>query len=262
MSRNPRVCPPFPYTVIGWSMAASTQKRFSAVPPMQGCLVSVHAVDHPLVEVGGPKAPGPAHELDIVRVVHLGEVVEARCFLRERHEIRAPVVVDLDVPLFDIDVGGPVLAHRPQLHQMGLWGEVLHGEQDVQRADNVVHLRDDGMTSRQHGERSGSMFRVVHDRLGVEFLPHVFDEVPVGDVADVRLDGLLLQACPQIHPVLKREDRDQGIGPDLMIEQSPVEAIHNGDVVSPLGQVHGGRPPQVAVATQDENLHVSVTPSA
>ena len=76
------------------------------------------AVDDALVEVGRAQAPGPATEGDVVAVVHLGEVVEAARLLREGQHVGAAAVGDLDVPLFDVDVGGAVLPHRPELHQV------------------------------------------------------------------------------------------------------------------------------------------------
>ena len=218
-------------------------------------LFGADPVHHALVEVGGPDAPHPAHELDVVRVVHLRQVVEAARPLRVGQDVGASVVVDLDEALFDVDVRRSVLAHRPQLDQVRLRREVLHGEQDVQRPHDVVDLGDHGVAARQHRERRGPVLGVVHDRLGLEALEHVLDELPVCDVADERPDRPLAQAGPQVHPVLEGEDRDQGVGSDLVVPQATVEAIDDGDVVAPVGQMHRRRPAEVAVSAEYEDLH-------
>ena len=83
------------------------------------------AVDHTLVEVGGPQSPDAAAEGNIVAVVHLGEVVEAAGLLGEGEHVGAAPVGDLDVALFNIDVGCAVLTHRPELHQMNRSGSMV-----------------------------------------------------------------------------------------------------------------------------------------
>ena len=91
-------------------------------------LLGLDAVDDPLVEVGGAQAPDPAGEVDVVRVVDLGEVVERAGDLRERQHVLAALVLDLDVALLDVDVGSAVLPHRPELHQVGVgtWSRIAN----------------------------------------------------------------------------------------------------------------------------------------
>jgi hypothetical protein len=52
-----------------------------------------------LVKVRGRHLPCARRKVDIVRVVHLGEVVEAAALLRVGQGVSATVVVDGDVPL-------------------------------------------------------------------------------------------------------------------------------------------------------------------
>ena len=56
--------------------------------------------------------------MDVVAVVHLGQVVEGARLLRVRQHVGAALVGDLDEALFDVDVGRPVLAHRPELDEV------------------------------------------------------------------------------------------------------------------------------------------------
>ncbi len=65
----------------------------------------------PSVKVRGTQAPDAAREMDVVRVVHLGEVVDRTGRLRVEEGVTATIVVDRQVALFDIDVGRAVLAH-------------------------------------------------------------------------------------------------------------------------------------------------------
>ena len=101
-------------------------------------LLGLDAVDDALVQVGGAQAPDPAGEVDVVGVVHLGQVVERAGQLGEGERVLAALVLDLDVALFDVDVGRAVLAHRPELDEVGVGDVVAHREQQVEGADHVV----------------------------------------------------------------------------------------------------------------------------
>ena len=83
-------------------------------------LLGFDPVDDALVEVGGAQPPDPAGEVDVVRVVDLGEVVQRAGLLREGQRVAPAPVLDLDVALLDVDVGRPVLAHRPELDQVAV----------------------------------------------------------------------------------------------------------------------------------------------
>ena len=137
---------------------------------MQFGLFGVNSVNNSLVQVCCAKSPDTTNELDVVTVVHLGQVIEGAGLLRKLHDVFAPVVIDLDVALFDIDVRGPVLAHRSQLDKMRFRSEVSHRVDDVQRSDNIVDLSQDRVTSGQHREGSGSVLTVVNDGLWIGFL--------------------------------------------------------------------------------------------
>ena len=61
-------------------------------PLIHGRLVRLDAVDEALVEVGRAQAPDAAGEVDVVRVVDLGQVVERARELRERQRVAAALV--------------------------------------------------------------------------------------------------------------------------------------------------------------------------
>ena len=102
-----------------------------------GGLVGLDPVDDALVEVGRAQAPGAAGEVDVGRVVDLGAVVQRGRQLRERQRVAAPLVLDLDVALLDVDLGLAVLAHRPELDQVAVGDVVADREEQVEVADHV-----------------------------------------------------------------------------------------------------------------------------
>ena len=102
-----------------------------------GGLLGLDPVDDALVEVGRAQAPDAAGEVDVGRVVDLRAVVERGRQLRERQRVLAPLVLDLDVALLDVDVGLAVLAHRPELDQVAVGDVVADREEQVEVADHV-----------------------------------------------------------------------------------------------------------------------------
>ena len=151
-------------------------------------LVGLDPVDDALVQVGGAQAPDPAGEVDVVRVVDLREVVERAGELRERQDVGAALVVDLDEPLLDVDVGGPVLAHRPELHQVAIRHLVADRPEQVEGADHVRVLGLDRGVAGAHRVRRRRLLRVVDDRLGDDLVDHPVDERRVLHRADVDPD--------------------------------------------------------------------------
>ena len=113
-------------------------------------LVGQHAVNHPLVEVGGPQTPNPTGKVDVVGVVDFREVIETAGLLGIGQGIFATVVLDRDVALFDVDVGRAIFAHGAQLDQVTV-GELLTNDvEQVEGSDNVVGLGQHGMFAIDH----------------------------------------------------------------------------------------------------------------
>src|SRR5487761_1815889 len=132
---------------------------------VEGGLGGGDAVDHALVEVGGTEVPDPAGEIEVVAVVDLGEVVDGPRLLGVEHAVVAAVVLDVDEPLLDVDVGGPVLAHGAQLDDVAVGGQVADGEEQVEGADHVVDLGLDGTAAADHRVGGGALLGEVDHRI-------------------------------------------------------------------------------------------------
>ena len=159
-------------------------------------------VDDALVEVGRSKPPRPAAESDVVAVVHLGQVIEASRLLGEREDVGPSPVGDLDVPLFDVDVGCAVLPHRPELHQVDRRVDLGDRVQQVERADDIVDLCVHAVLAVDHGVGRAALLGEVHDGVRPETPHHVVHEGLVGQVADEGLEALARDVFPAVHPLV------------------------------------------------------------
>lgn len=159
-------------------------------------LLRFHTVNDSLVQIRGSHTPSLASEGDVVRVVNLAEVIERARLLRVRQSVGPPVVRDRDVTLLDVDVGGPVLAHGPELHEVAILSELLDREEHVEGPDHVVVLREDGPRAVDHGVRSRALLAEVDHGVGLEGLEGVGEELEVADVAHEELDGVPGEGFP------------------------------------------------------------------
>ena len=218
-------------------------------------LVGRDAVDDALVEVGRPQAPDAAGEVDVVRVVDLREVVDRARELRVGQRVLAALVLDLDEALLDVDVGRPVLAHRPELDEVAVGHPVAQREQQVQRADHVRLLRVDRVAAGDHRVRRRRLLAVVDDRLGQHVGDDLVEELAVVDVADHRLDVAPRDLPPGLDPLAERGDRGQRVRRVLVVPATAGEVVDDEHLVAPRGEPHGGGPAEVAVATEDQDAH-------
>ena len=104
-------------------------------------------------------------------------------------------------------LGVPLLSHRPELDEMAIRHVVTKGEEDVQRAEHIVVLGEQGVFAIKHRERSGRLLCKVHDGVRHVALEHGRQEVPIEDVADLKLDDLPTCRCPRADAFLERSDR-------------------------------------------------------
>jgi UDP-sulfoquinovose synthase len=153
-----------------------------------GGLVGLDPVDDALVEVRRAQAPGAAGEVDVGRVVDLRAVVERGGQLRERQRVAAPLVLDPDVALLDVDVGLAVLAHRAELDQVALGDVVADREEQVEVADRVAVLGLDRLLAGGHRVGRRGLLAVVDDRLGARLGDDAVEELAVLDRAGVAAD--------------------------------------------------------------------------
>src|ERR671918_1974471 len=219
-------------------------------------VLRVDPVHDALVQVGGPEVPDPARQRDVHRVVHLRRVVEGAWLLRERKDVGSTLVPNLDEALLDVDVRRPVLAHRPELHQVRVRGQVTHGEQDVQRADDVVVLGERGVGARGHRVRRRGHLAVVHDDLGLELAEDPLDDVVVAQVTHRHAHTTTVDLLPR--PGSGRQalgDGGQRVGFVLPVGPAAQPVVDEVHVVTEPRQMHRGRPAQVPVATEDQDAH-------
>ena len=52
------------------------------------------------------------------------------------------------------------------------------------------------------------------------------------------------------------QDRNQRVGADFLVRAPPQVVVDDVDLVAAVGEPHRGRPPEVAVAAQDQDSHV------
>ncbi len=220
---------------------------------VHGGLVGLLAVDHALVEVRGPQAPDATGEVHVVAVVHLGQVVEGPGLLGIGQHVGAALVGDLDEALFDVDVGGAVLPHGPELHEVDRRVTLGDGVEQVERAHHVVDLGVDGMGPVDHGVGRAALLGEVDDGLGLEALEQGLAEAVVGEIAHEGLDAQPRHLGPAPHPVLEMGDGDEAVHPHLEVVLAPAEVVDHAHVMAPPRQMQRRRPPQVPVAPQHED---------
>ncbi len=202
---------------------------------MQRRLGSLLAVHDPLVEIGRPKAPDAAGEVNVVAVVDFRQVIKGAGLLRVGKQVGTPLVGDLDEALFDVDVRRPVLAHRAELDEMDRGIDLCDRVEEVQGADDIVHLGVDGVLAVDHRVRSGSLLGEVDNCLGGELMDGLLDEHVVGEVADEGLHGVTRDFLPSRDPPLQLPDGHQAVDAHLAVIQAPSEIVHNTDVVVSRG---------------------------
>ncbi len=100
--------------------------------------------------------------------MHLGQVIERAGLLGEGKHVAAAIVLDLDVAFFDVDVGRAVFAHGTQLDQVAVGLDLAQGEEQVERADDVVDLGEGRMLAVDHGVRRRTLLGEVDDGFWLE----------------------------------------------------------------------------------------------
>ena len=117
-----------------------------------------------------------------MRIVNFRQVIKRSRLLGEGQHIFAPIVLNADVALLNIDVRCPIFTHGSELHQVTVGQEFLDREENIQRADYVIHLGEHGVAAVDHGIRRGTLLGEMHDGLGLEALHHRAHKLVVGDV--------------------------------------------------------------------------------
>lgn len=79
-----------------------------------------HAIDYPLVQIGGTQAPNAASKVNVVAIVNFTEVIEATGLLGIGQCIFATIVLNGDVALFNVNVRSAVFTHGAQFYKVAV----------------------------------------------------------------------------------------------------------------------------------------------
>src|SRR6266550_448053 len=205
---------------------------------------------------GSAKTPDLASEHHVVAVVHFREVIEGARLLREGKYVLAAVVFDGDVALFDVNVGGAVLAHGAQLDEVTIRQKFANGEKNVQCSDDVVHLGEDGVLAVDHRVGSRALLREMDHGFRFEGLKCGSEKVVVGNVTDKQFDGLAGHVLPDPDAIRQRANRSQRLRAKLVVPKAPQKVVNDRNRMTSPRQIEGRSPTAIAVPTEHGNLHV------
>ncbi len=152
--------------------------------------------------------------------------------------------------------GRPVLAHRPELHQVAVGHPVADREQQVEVADHVRVLGLDRGLARLHRVGRRGLLAVVDDRLGQGLGDHRVEEARRPRSCR-RTDG---SRCPRprARPRSGRPARRSGSASRsrARVCQRRREKLSTIETSWPrVGEPHRGRPAEVPVTTEDQDPH-------
>ena len=136
-------------------------------------------------------------------------------------------------------------------------GDVLLQRMDhVERPDHVVALRRDRVVPPGHRVRRGRLLGVVDHRVWEEAFYEVVDEAVVfGNVADRDPDLLARDLLEATHPVPQRRGEDERGAVHLGLPLPLRQVVRDQHLVAEVGEIHRGRPPEVAVSAENEDAH-------
>src|SRR5262245_43047630 len=192
----------------------------------------------------------------------LRQVVERAGLLREGEEVDSPLVVDLDEPLFDVDVGRTVLAHGAELHEMAVGMGFLQREEDVQRSHDVVHLGEHRVLTIDHRIGCRTLFGVMDHGVGLEGGNRLGSRRVVGEIRDHDRDGLAGQLVPDRDALMERADVGQRLDAELVVPQPAGEVVEYPDVVPARGEMEHRWPSAVAIAAEYQYTSHRPSPSS
>jgi hypothetical protein len=194
-----------------------------------------------------------------VTVVQLGEVVEAARLHGEGEAILPAIVGDGQEAFFDVDVGGPVLAHGAQLDEMRVWRVIAEGKEEIQRAHKVVGLRERRVLEVDHGKGCASLLREMDQGVRLDLLNQFGDGASIAKVHLSPPDRPAGQSVPEADPFRHRADRGQALRTAFAVPAPPHQAVDADDIMPGLGEVKGGRPAQVPIHPQHDDALLSQT---
>ena len=113
-------------------------------------LLGQNAIDDTLIQIGGAKSPDAAGKLDVMAVVYFAQVVEGARLFGVGQAVFAPIVLDGDVTLFNVDVGSAVLTHGAKFDEVNILVELVDGIEEIEVPNDVVDLGHDRVLAIDH----------------------------------------------------------------------------------------------------------------
>ena len=138
--------------------------------------------------------------------------------------------------------GVPYSPIVPSLTRWQSGRQLANREQQVERADDVVDLGEDGVLPIDHRVGRGALLGEVHDRVGPLALDDRGQELVVGDVAGIGLDVAAAQPLPRPQPLGQGANRRQRLNAELEVPLPPDEAVDDRDRDAPAGTDRGRSP--------------------
>ena len=175
--------------------------------------------------------------------------------LREGERVTTPLVVDRNIPLFDVDIGRTILTHCTQLDQVAIGHVVSHRVEHVEVAKDIIRLGIDGVTAVDHRVGRSTLLAIVDDRFGLEPAHHWLEEAVVTDIAHVDAQTTTAHGLPDGNPLLQRDDRHQTISTELIVVTTASHVIDESDFMTTRRQVDRGGPSEIAIPTKDQDTH-------
>lgn len=164
-------------------------------------------------------------------------------------------MVNFDKAFFDIDIGGAVFAHGAELDKVAGGGKFFDGIEDVERADDVVSLGEDGVLAVDHGIGRGTLLGEVDDGLRLEVTEDGGQRVIIRGIANAKLHLPAGDVAPRRHALMQRIDGGQAVEAAFEVEIPARQVIEDEDIVSLIGQIECLRPAKIAVTAQYQNTH-------
>ena len=89
----------------------------------------------------------------------------------------------------------------------------------------------------------------------MKLVDHLIDEAMVAEVSDMEPDRFPGRFPPAGDPPVQRADGQERRDTLLEFPLPFGEVVDHADLVAGVGKMHCGRPPEIAVTTQDKNSH-------
>jgi hypothetical protein len=136
-------------------------------------------------------------------------------------------VLDGDVAFLNVYVGRAVFTHGAKLYKVTIGLKFAQGEQQIQRANDVVYLSEHRMFAVDHGIRSGALLGKVHNRFGFEILYYVGEKIVFRYIADKELNDISGEFPPNSKAIGQRTDGRKGLHAKFVVPLAAAKIIDN-----------------------------------